>query len=75
MLYLLFWVYRTTKRWGLAFIVAGYLEWPIKNDELKNKLTSGQTQLLRISSIMKSSIPIAIVATIAIVLAIKILEN
>lgn len=71
-IFLLVWIYRSTKSWGLAFIAAGYLEWPITNKELSTKLSHGQITLLKITSVLRGVIMILVVVTIALFLAIKI---
>lgn len=68
---LFLWVYRSTKDWGLAF-AATSSEWPIRNMDLKRKLSAGQTFLLRITAYLGGAIIFSVAATAAIILAFQI---
>jgi hypothetical protein len=63
---LVLWIYLRTRGWGLAFTIAGYLEWPVKNRELQSKLTGGQIALWKASALLRT-IVLAAAITILVV--------
>jgi hypothetical protein len=65
-IFLLFWVYRSTKNFGVAVMVAGYLQWPVRSGDESIALSPGQMLLMKMIAYSRTFIIVAVLAQVVV---------